>query len=260
MSYEATGTMVRPQLRANDIRSQLSQRALRGTFQVIPDPVVTEILAASGANFVIVDGEHGTVGIERLESLVRAGETQGVPIIYRAASASDDISKALDTGVAGIVIPRLESAEEARQVVRAVRFPPLGARGIGPGRAALYGLNMADLRQTANDELFLCLMIETRDGLEALDSILAVEGFDGVMIGPADLASSLGVAMGSVEHLAAIETISHGVQAAGKICGIHCRDGEDAIARASIGIHLLAVGLDCTFLADAANKNLSAKP
>lgn len=259
MSYGVAG-ISSPRLQDTDIRKQLQQNALRGTFQIIPDPVVTEILAVAGAEFVLVDGEHGTIGIERLESLVRAGEARGLPLLYRVASVSDDISKALDTGIAGIVIPRVESAHEARQVVRAVRFPPLGARGIGPGRAALFGLDMANLRQRANDELLLCLMIETRAGLEALDAILGVEGIDAIMIGPADLASSLGIAAGGAEHSAAIETIRSRTHAANKICGIHCRDAQDAASREADGFHLLAIGLDTAFLAAAAMRDLKAQP
>lgn len=257
MSYGVEKISGSRRAQANDIRGQLRHRALRGTFQIIPDPVVTEILAAAGADFALVDGEHGAIGIERLESLVRAGDARGLPILYRAASASDDISKALDTGIAGIVVPRVESAQEARQVVQAVRAPPLGARGIGPGRAALFGLDMASLRQRADDELLLCLMIETRAGLEALDAILAVEGVDAIMIGPADLASSLGVAAGSAELSAAMETIRNRALATGKICGIHCRDAQDAASREADGFHMLAIGLDTAFLTEAAMRNFT---
>ncbi len=235
-----------------DFGLRLRDVGVRGTFQIIPSPVVTEVLARVDADFALVDGEHGSIGIERLEDLVRAGQSRGLPVFYRVASSGDDLAKALDTGVTGIVVPRIESAEEARYVAQATRFPPLGARGIGPGRAAGYGLDMQLLRETANNEMLLVLMIETQAGLDSIDAIAAVEGIDILMIGPVDLASSLNIPFGCSQHEAAIERIRKTVTESGKLCGMHCRDDEDAVRRTKEGFRFLTIGTDIAFLADGA--------
>lgn len=235
--------------RAEALRRRLAAEGARGLFQIIPSPVVTEALSLSGADFVLVDGEHGAFGIERLEEMVRAGEARGLTILYRAASSADDLAKALDSGVAGIVVPRVESVEEALAAIRATRFPPLGARGVGPGRAGFFGLDMGALRDEA---ALVVLMIETRAGLEALEEIVALEGVDVIMVGPYDLAASLGLGFGSPEHERAIARIREAATAAGRICGVHCPDPETAARRQAEGFRFLTVGFDTACLVEGA--------
>jgi 4-hydroxy-2-oxoheptanedioate aldolase len=233
MSYAGTHAVKARSGSTESPVSVIQNRAIRGTFQVIPSEVATEILGRAGADFVIVDGEHSVFSIGMLAQMARAGETAGVSVLYRAASSTDDLAKALDTGIAGLVVPRVESASEAEAVVRAVRFPPLGARGLGPGRASLYGLGMGELRQNANQEVMLVLMVETQKGLDNLESIVAVPGVDVIMVGPADLASSMDVA-------------------AGKHVGVHCANAADVARRAEEGYRFLPASLDTAMLFNSA--------
>lgn len=257
MSYSISNRPERDSPRGEMILRQLETGAVRGTFQIIPSAAVTEVIGRMGADFVLVDGEHSSISIDRLEDLVRAGDAVRTPVLYRAASSADDLAKILDTGVAGLVVPRVESAAEARAVVRATRFPSLGARGLGPGRAAAFGLEMANVRANANSEVALCLMVETLTGLEAIDEIAATPGFDVIMIGPADLASSLDVAYGDPVLVDAIQRIRESATAAGKHAGIHCTDADDAARRAAEGFGFLTIGVDIAFVAKGAAQALA---
>ncbi|MGO4691984.1 HpcH/HpaI aldolase family protein [Glaciibacter sp. 2TAF33] len=237
------------------LRDAIAQGAVFGTFQLIGHPAVTEILAVAGAEVVVADAEHGAFGIETLEQLVRAGDVRGASVVIRVLGPDAHLGSALDTGAAGIVVPRVESADEARTVVRGTRFPPLGARGLGAGRATVYGLDLAGHRAIANDDLLVVAMVETMAGLAAVDEIVAVDGIDVILVGPADLASSLGVPFGSDEHAAAITRIIDAARSAGRQVGIHCADVAEAAAYRSRGVRLLLIGTDASFLAAAASAN-----
>lgn len=242
------------------VRARLAHTPLRGTFQVLGHPAVTEVLALSGPDFVIADAEHAALGIETIEALVRAGDARGLDVLVRVAGIDASLSRTLDTGAAGIVVPRVESAADAAAVVRATRFPPLGARGLGPARACDFGLDLVSHRATANDELLVVIMVETAAGLAAVDEIAAVDGIDVILIGPADLASSLGVPAGSAEHSAAISTITAAARAAGRHVGIHCASASDADAFEVGGMRLLVIGTDVAFLASAAFAQFTSAP
>lgn len=226
----------------------IQQQSIQGIFQVIPAGAITELAGRAGADFVVVDGEHGSFSIAGLESLVRTGEAAGIAVLYRAASSTDNLAKALDTGIAGLVVPRVESAAEAEAVVQASRFPPAGARGVGPGRASFYGLDMQQMRKEANQKILLVVMIETRKGLDNLASIAAVKGVDVIMVGPADLASSMDISPGSEDHAKAVQTIKEATLAAGKHAGIHCSNRENAIQRAQEGFRFLPISMDAALL------------
>lgn len=242
----------------NSLRQLLSEGSLRGVVQVIPAVEVTEVLARSCADFVMLDGEHADFSPGSLGAYVRAAEYLGMPVLYRAESSSAPLGKALDSGVAGIVVPRVESGAEARRVARATRFAPLGARGLGAGRASGHGTDMLGLLRTANDRVLVAIMIETAGGLEALDEILAVDGIDLVFIGPTDLAASLGVQMGSEEHEQAIERIVTATVRAGRFSGVHCSDEDQARRVEALGARFLSIGLDSVLLAGAARALLGS--
>lgn len=242
---------------ANSLRQLLVEGSLRGVVQVIPAVEITEVLARSCADFVMLDGEHADFSPGSLSAYVRAAEYLGMPVLYRAESSSAPLGKALDSGVAGIVVPRVESEAEARRVVEATRFAPLGARGLGAGRASGHGSDMLGLLRTANGQVLVAIMIETAAGLEALDEILAVDGIDLVFIGPTDLAASLGVQMGSDEHEQAIERIVTATVQAGRLSGVHCSDGDQARRVEALGARFLSIGLDSALLAGAARTLLT---
>lgn len=237
---------------ATGLKAALDAGPVRGTFQELTTPVVTELLGFAGAGFVVIDGEHGTFSLDRLEDYVRAGSVSDAAVLYRAASSTDQLARALDTGIAGIVVPRVESGAQARGIVDATRFPPSGSRGLGPGRAGRYGLELNSLRATGNDQVLVVAMVETKAGLLAVEEIAATPGIDAILIGPADLGSSLDLTGASTELAQAIAHIRDATLAAGKHAGIHCADAADVERRADEGFRLLPASIDAVLLVGAA--------
>jgi 4-hydroxy-2-oxoheptanedioate aldolase len=251
MSYGSVS--LTPDSALRPLRSTIAEKAVVGTFQIIASPTVTEVLAATGAEVIVADAEHAAFDLPILEQFVRAGQYRGASVVIRVPWIGSDLSRALDTGAAGVIVPRVETAAQAKEIVRATRFPPVGARGIGPARATTYGLDMPSYRASANDDLLVVAMIETQAGLNAVDDIVAVEGIDLIMVGPADLASSLGTTVGSSEHTDAVTRIIETALAAGRQVGIHCANAADAASYRDRGVRLLLIGTDVAFLAETAS-------
>jgi 4-hydroxy-2-oxoheptanedioate aldolase len=224
-------------------------KPLVGTFCGIPAASVVEILGDSGLDFVLVDAEHTQIGRERIEELIRAGDVARVPVIVRVPTHEGDwIGSALDAGAAGIVVPRVGTAEQAARAVAASRYAPAGQRGCGPGRATRYGLNFMGYLATANDATLVVLQIETAEGVANIESILQVPGIDVIFIGPGDLALSLGVAPGAPRMDAAVNTVINACKARRVGIGFfHMNTSELAVSVAR-GISFLVAGADTLFL------------
>lgn len=191
------------------LRQRLKQEFLLGTFITLNAPELVESLGSVGLDYVCLEAEHSAFGIAQIESLIRAANLAGLPAIVRIAELGPDIARVLDLGAAGIIVPRIETAEEARDVVRRARYAPEGERGSGPGRATAYGAEVQSYLQNANDNLMVAIQIETAKGLEAVDEITAVPGVDAVCVGPFDLALSTGNAMGSPALAKSIQHINN---------------------------------------------------
>lgn len=125
-----------------------------GTFCAIPHPVAVEVIATAGFDFLCIDWEHSQIGRERIEDLVRAADVHGTPAMVRVPGhAPEWIAAALDAGAAGVLVPRISTAAQAKAAVSATRYPPLGERGVGPGRASGYGYRIPDYLASANESL-----------------------------------------------------------------------------------------------------------
>lgn len=222
-----------------------------GTFCAIPHPVAIEVTAASGLDFLCIDWEHTQISRERIEDLIRAADLHKVPAMVRVPGHADEwIASALDAGAAGVVVPRVSTAAQAKAAVMATRYPPDGQRGVGPGRASSYGYRIPDYLKAANDTLVLAIQVETAEGLANIDEIVAVAGVDVIFIGPGDLSVSIGAMgpTGAVTLDAAIETITKAARAAGKAVGIF-RPSTDDIGRWSdAGISFFLLASDTMFL------------
>lgn len=222
-----------------------------GTFAAIPHPVAIEVAAMSGLDFLCIDAEHTQIDRERIENLVRASDVHHVPAMVRVPGHGQKwIASALDAGAAGVLVPRVSTAEQARAVVKATRYPPLGERGVGPGRASAYGYRILDYLKAANESLVLAIQIETAEGLANVEEIVAVEGVDVIFIGPGDLSVSID-AMGpaGAEKLdAAITAISHAARKAGKAVGIFRPSADDVGKWTEAGISFYLLASDTMFL------------
>lgn len=190
------------------LRDRIKQEFLLGTFITLNAPELVESLGDLGFDFICLEGEHCAFGIAQMEGLIRAANIADIPAIVRIAELGPDIARVLDLGAAGIIVPRIETPEEAREVVRRARYAPEGERGSGPGRATAYGADVATYLKNANSKLLVVIQIETAKGMQAVEEITAVPGVDAVCVGPFDLSLSLGVPMGSPELMQSIQRIN----------------------------------------------------
>ena len=220
----------------------------------IPGGFVAEVLATAGFDWILVDRQHGLIGEADLFDMLRALSISGTPAFVRVSQADHaEIGRALDGGAHGVVVPQIGSVAEAELVARACRYAPAGARSIGPTRAKLYG----GAEPRAADASVVCLpMIESRAGLEAAEAIAAVEGVDGLFVGPADLALDLGVQGAELDD--ALRHIAQVCRDRGKLAGAFGMGADRIPGWVDLGYEFLAIDSDATFLLQAARAALSA--
>ena len=240
-----------------DFRARLrSDRFLLGTWVTLLDPVAAELLAGSGFDFLVADGEHGPVGTDHLMAILIATRAAGVPVLARVgANEPVRIMHALDVGASGVVVPQIRSVADAERAVAWCRYPPLGLRGIAPRRASEYGRHTADYLAVANDLVTCCIQIETREALDDLDAILSVPGVDTLLIGPNDLSAALGHT-GNLAHPEVEEAIARVLERAiaHRIpAGIWTPSTTVTKARRAQGFRFTTVGADYGFMLAAAD-------
>lgn len=175
------------------IKLKNGQKTIGGFLQTL-SPVAAEIMSQSGFDWLIVDLEHSPGGFENLQAQLQAMSGSGVVPFARAPwNDMVAIKRILDTGVMGVLVPYVNTREEAEAAVAACKYPPQGVRGVaGSPRAAGFTRNTLPYLRSANEETIVMIAVETLDAVANLDEILTVEGLDGIFIGPVDLASSMG--------------------------------------------------------------------
>jgi 4-hydroxy-2-oxoheptanedioate aldolase len=230
-----------------------------GGWCAIPSAISAEVLGVAGFDWVVIDTQHGLIGYEDLTVMLPALSNAGVPAIIRVPwNDPSAIMKALDVGAQGVIVPMVNSPEEARIATQACRFPPLGNRSWGPTRPGLYAPNYSP--ETANRDVICAVMIETVEAVGRIDEILAVPGVDAVFVGPNDLAVSAGFPPSAnptePEHLHLIISILKASQKQDLVAGIAC--GSAALARRwrDEGFRMLALPSDISLLAGAAQSLL----
>ncbi|MFD2371609.1 HpcH/HpaI aldolase/citrate lyase family protein [Brevibacillus sp. GCM10020057] len=165
-----------------------------GLFCSIPAPIVVEMIGCAEFDFVIIDCEHVSINPETLENMIRAAECARITPLVRVADAQPGtILRALDSGAQGVVVPHVQSREQAEHIVRCSRYYPLGMRSLNSGRPGAFGKHdLAAYLERANEEVMVVPMIESKEGVEHADEILRVPGIDMVLEGAADLSQSFG--------------------------------------------------------------------
>jgi 4-hydroxy-2-oxoheptanedioate aldolase len=232
-----------------------------GTFSAIPHPVAIEVTAATGLDFLCIDWEHSQISRERIEDLVRAADIHKVPALVRVPGhAPEAIAAALDAGAAGVVVPRVSTAAQAKAAVMATRYPPTGERGVGPGRAAAYGYRIPDYLKAANESLVLAVQVETAEGLANIDDIVAVEGVDVIFIGPGDLSVSINALgpAGTEKLDSAITKIVKTARAADRAVGIFRPSTDDIGQWSDIGVSFFILASDTMILGAGFSTSIDA--
>lgn len=212
------------------------------------DPTSAEIMALAGVDLIVIDNEHYPFNPQRMETIIRAAETYGAECMVRVPNTEPArIAQIMDMGAIGVVVPHIESREEALAVVDAVKYAPVGHRGFCPiTRAASYGMAMSgdEYTRLANEQTCIILMTETKKGLEALDDILAIPEVDGISIGPSDVSASYGLP-GQPDHpvvKAAIEEGQRKIIASGKcLCDLY-KNPEQAKKAIQSGVRMFQIG------------------
>jgi 4-hydroxy-2-oxoheptanedioate aldolase len=196
---------------------------LIGTFVQISDPSACEATGGSGLDFYCVDAEHAALSRREVEVMIRALNASGAPCLVRTADDSyAQIAGALDAGASGILVPRVESGTQAAAVVAAARFPPHGARGLGPGRAGGYGRRLPDYVREASERVLVGVQIETRAGVDALDAIADTAGVDLLFVGPGDLSSSYQLRDDAKTLEDLVQDTVRRINVSGKLAGLFC--------------------------------------
>jgi 2-keto-3-deoxy-L-rhamnonate aldolase RhmA len=222
-------------------------------------PEVAEILSLCGFDWLFIDMEHGAIGIESAQHTIQAIRGDCSALVRAPENSAVWIKRVMDIGCDGIIVPQVNSAEEARRAVAGAKYPPLGSRSVGIGRAHGYGLSFGEYVATANESVALIVQIEHVEAVNQLDEILQVKGIDGILIGPFDLSGSMN-RLGQVKS----EPVQEEIRRIKEKCrsrsmpfGIFVLNPEDAPKEIEDGCRFIAVGTDSSFLIESAKSALS---
>ena len=246
----------------NGFKAALAQDATRyGIWAGFASGYAAEIVASLGYDWMLIDGEHAPNTVPSvLNQLQTVAPYATAPVVRAVNGDASLIKQLLDVGAQTLMVPMVETAEQAQALVRAMRYPPHGIRGVGGGltRATRWD-GVEDYLNTAHEELCLIVQVESRLGVENVEAIAAVEGVHAVFIGPADLSIGLGHT-GNPGHPDVQERIKHAVDAtlaAGKACGILAPNEEDARRYQAWGCRFVAVAIDISLLRQSALATLA---
>jgi 2-keto-3-deoxy-L-rhamnonate aldolase RhmA len=240
----------------------LERKVCIGSWLQSASPVMAEIMARSGFSWLAADCEHGDVALEGFANQARAvSPFPCVPFVRVAENSTIQIRRALDLGAGGVIVPLVNTAEEAAKAVSSAKYPPAGVRGFAFQRANGWGGDFDAYCLSANGRLSVVVMIESKEAVANIDSILAVKGVDGVFIGPYDLSGSYGIP-GQTSHPMvsdACRKVSDACAKAGKSAGMHIVLPDNAKVEKAIadGFTFLALGMDTVFVADGAARALA---
>jgi 2-keto-3-deoxy-L-rhamnonate aldolase RhmA len=232
-----------------------------GTWTSLSDPASAETAASAGFDFVVIDTEHSPLGLETVTDCVRAAENGGAETVVRTPwNDPVRIKRLLDIGPSGLLVPMVDTAEEAETAVEAMRYPPEGIRGVAGARATGYGRNFEEYVTEGHRDVTLIPQLETETAVENADAIAAVEGVDALFVGPADLSASLGI-VGQFDHPDlhdAIGTVLSAGESADVPVGTLGVDRDAIDALGTLDFDYLIAGTDASHLRAGQTRSLSA--
>ena len=248
---------------SNNFKAKLKnvKSSLIGSWITLAHPAIAEIMAKAGFDWLAVDMEHSVITVREAEELIRVIDSAGVvPLVRLTSNNSDQIKRMMDAGAHGIIVPMVNSAKDAKNAVEAIKYPPMGKRGIGLARAQGYGTQFKDYFDWEKTGSIVIVQVEHIDAVNCLEEIFSIDGVDGYIIGPYDLTSSMGIP-GQFEHpdfLSAMEKIHLVASKLNITGGIHVIEPEpdQLIQRIEEGFRFIAYSLDIRMLDAACRKGL----
>ena len=243
-----------------NFRQQLkSGKPQLGTMLTLPTVATAEILADLGFDWLFLDAEHSALSYGNIQGILQAVGDKVACVVRLAAAEEMPVKIVLDLGAAGIIAPQINSVEHARDIVRYARYSPEGSRGVGLGRAHGYGLRFAEYMESANDSVAVLVQAEHIDAVNCIESMVQIDGLDGIMLGPYDLSASMGK-MGQIndpEVTDAIDRIHQACQSAGIAIGYFGVSAEAVRPYQQKGYNLILAGVDTMHLGGAARQMLN---
>jgi 2-dehydro-3-deoxyglucarate aldolase len=244
----------------NEFRARLRRREkLLGTMVTLASGASAEVLGSLGFDWLFVDGEHGPLEARELTEILQAVGDKTACIVRVPEAAEVPIKRALDLGAHGIIVPQVNTAEQAADVVRWARYAPEGSRGVGLARAHGYGLKFREYLSAANREIAVVVQAEHVRAVDNIDAIVRVPGVDAVLLGPYDLSASLGK-LGKIDDpavVAAIDRVTEACQAVGVPLGYFGVTAAAVRPYVARGYSLIVAGVDTLYLANGANALLA---
>ncbi len=254
-------------MRANHVKRRLiAGEPSVGTWLSLPSPEAAEYVATLGFDWLVVDTEHNAIDIRTLSQMFGVIAPAGVaPMVRIPWNSAENFKRVLDAGAWGVVVPMVNSREEAERAVEATRFPPAGARSVGGSMPAIrYGTTGGDYLKRADDEIVIVLQIEHVTGVEHADEILSVPGVDACFIGPNDLAASLGIGIG-VPLESDNEKLNEAIEEIRAACvrnhvapGIHTSGAAGVNQRIGEGFQFLAMASEMSYLLSGLKSDLNS--
>ncbi|UCE30595.1 MAG: 2,4-dihydroxyhept-2-ene-1,7-dioic acid aldolase [Burkholderiales bacterium] len=249
-------------MRPNRLREVFArgETAVVGWLAIV-HPYSAEQMGHAGYDALVIDLQHSPLDLANAITMLQAiSATPAMPMARATSNDFGEINKLLDAGAYGIVCPLVDTADDARRFVAACRYPPLGRRSYGPARGFLYG--GADYFEGANTTVLAYGMIETEQGMRNLDAICAVQGLDGVFVGPADLSIALGAApvarWNDAPLRPALEQILKAARAHGKTAGIFCISQQMSVDMKQLGFDFVIAGVDAGMMRAGAQAQIAA--
>jgi 2-dehydro-3-deoxyglucarate aldolase/4-hydroxy-2-oxoheptanedioate aldolase len=233
---------------------------LLGTVLTLPSPETAELLSKAGFDWLFVDMEHTALGVKDVQRILQTvGEK--FPCLVRVPFLDEVwIKKVLETGPAGIIVPHVNTTEEAEKMIRWSKYPPEGTRSVGISRAQGYGLNLEEYMSKANQSLILVSQVEHIEAVKNLEAFSKISGLNAVFVGPYDLSGSVGK-LGKVEDPEVhglIQDVQANCSKAGMVTGIFGKDAEAVKPYIEIGYSLVAVGTDTSYLIKSVQDTLQS--
>lgn len=235
-----------------------------GSWITLGHPAIAEIMARAGFDWLVVDLEHSVISIEMAGDLIRIIDLCGVaPLVRLTSNDPDQIKRVMDAGAHGIVVPSVNSPEDAARAVAATRYAPRGSRGVGLGRAQGYGVGFQDYLKWQSEGPVVIVMIEHKTAIDQLEEILTIPGVDGFLIGPYDLSCSLGIPgqFEQTEFVNALTRIRETGKRLGCPAGLHIVEPDAQRLEQTIreGYTFIAYGVDMRMLDVGARQGIAKR-